>query len=324
MPSALIPRLVLAFAASAALVMAFVVGVALEIPFGGAILVGMAALAGVGSWWVGRRGAQNDVLTTEFDAQRHAEPDAPWTWRDDWSAGRYASRSDRTGAVLAWTAIALSVAYVAVAVSAIVAFDGELDVQWLTPLIGMALLYKPVKKHLLTRRAGPTTVVLEDVPARLGECLVGVARIGLDVVPPDGVRVRLACIERSVTRSRNGEIGKAQSKSVSEKVRWETTQSAQARTERAEAPATGAQQVVVPFAFDLPSVDAPGAEPTSMMPAWKEENAPSRVLWRIEVVADVGGAPFESSVELAVFEPALGLEVEPASSRPVVAGVSGA
>ena len=301
-----VPALLLGLGAFVALILAFVVGVALGVPEGGFALAAMAVAAGIASWWMARQGAESQAVTAAFEARLNAVPDEPWTSRDDWATGRHVGTVNRIGTALAVGAIVITAAYVATTLYVVLFHldpsqrDLEALMPALTPLIAFAVMYRPIKRWLLAHRAGPATAVLDRVPARLGGRLEGRLLTGLEAVPEGGVRVRLACVERK--RAKNIDT-KDTSRSYREAVLWETEQPAQARLERAE---TGdrPQQVVVPFAFRLPPSE-PGVEPTTLLPASRETHALRRVLWRLEALAEVGGVEVPSAVEVPVFEATL-------------------
>ena len=145
----------------------------------------------------------------------------------------------------------------------------------LFPAVGLGLLVWALRATARFRRYGVSTLELATLPAPVGHALEGLVRTPRELRPPDGFQVTLRCIRR-VTR------GSGRNRSTSETTLWQ---------EERRVPATG---VGVPIAFPIPA-DAVPSDPG---------RGGDRVLWRLDVAADVPGVDYASSFEVPVFRTA--------------------
>jgi hypothetical protein len=235
--------------------------------FGG---VGIGGIAGV----LAGRGRAEPALAREA---RH--PAAPWLWREDWAARRVTD-SSRAGMWGAWAFTAL---WNLISIpSAVLAVRDALEkgnylalIALLFPLVGLGLLAWALRATARYRRYGVSTLELTSVPAPVGHALEGLVRTPPELRPSAGFQVTLSCIRR-VTR------GSGKNRSTSETTLWQEVR---------RAPATG---VGVPIAFPIPA-DAVPSDPAL---------GGDRVLWRLDVTAEVPGIDYSSSFEVPVFRTA--------------------
>ena len=235
--------------------------------FGGVGIGGIAAV-------LNGRGRIEDALAREA---RH--PAAPWLWREDWAARRVtdSSRSAMWGAwafTALWNLISIP--------SAVLAVQDALEkgnrlalIALLFPLVGLGLLVWALRATARYRRYGVSTLELAEVPAPVGHALEGLVRTPRELRPADGFQVTLSCIRRA-TR------GSGKNRSTSETTLWQETR---------RVPATG---VGVPIAFPIPA-DAVPSDPA---------RGGDRVVWRLDVSAEVPGVDYASSFEVPVFRTA--------------------
>jgi hypothetical protein len=143
-------------------------------------------------------------------------------------------------------------------------------------------------KQVLQRwKFGVSTLVMETMPARLGRRLRARLRTGVppEETPQDGFHVRLSCYHRyvQVTRDSDGSTDRDVKKDL--KWRDEKHMRGQART--------GEKGTEVPISFEVPA-DLPPSPP------YKTED---RILWELDVSAELPGVDYDVSFEIPVFEP---------------------
>jgi hypothetical protein len=212
----------------------------------------------------------------EAVAREARNPTSPWLWREDWAARRMTD-STRSGMWGAWAFTALwnliSIPSAVLAVRESIAKGNYLAlVALLFPAVGLGLLVWALRATARYRRYGVSTLELTTLPAPVGHALEGLVRTPPGLRPPDGFQVTLRCIRR-VTR------GSGRNRSTSETTLWQ---------EERRVPAGG---VGVAIAFPIPA-DAAPSDPG---------RGSDRVLWRLDVAADVPGVDYASSFEVPVF-----------------------
>ncbi len=243
--------------------------------FGG---VGIGGIAGV---LAGRR------KLAEADALRANHPESPWLWRTDWAAGRIedSGRTARWGAWIfagLWNLISIPSAWLAVR-SAMEKGNKAALIALLFPLVGLGLLVAAVRATLRYRRYGVSVLELKTTPVALGHGLIGAVRTTSDLTARDGFRLVLNCIRR-VTR------GTGKRRSTSETILWQEERRVPGRLGRTE----HGMATTIPVAFGLPADGSPCDD--------RDRN--DRVLWRLEVSADVPGVDYHSSFDVPVFRTA--------------------
>lgn len=207
------------------------------------------------------------------------------------SGGRLVDAS-RLTVVVAWVFAGVwnAIAWTAVAVMAGDVRDWRLALVALFPLVGLGLVAWAVRATLRHLRFGTSVLELRTMPAVAGRGLEGTVLVPAGVSPSTRFDVVLRRIVRTTS-------GSGKSRSTRESIAWE---------ERAAPPArTDGRSVQVPVAFRIPAGEAPtGAG----------ERSRSRVLWRLEVSADVPGVDYHASFEVPVVAPAPG-EAVPAGAE---------
>lgn len=212
-------------------------------------------------------------------ALQAANADTPWRWRPDWAAG-YADDATRQTAAFAWTfaifwnLVSLPAGYFGVR-EAIEKGNRAGLVALLFPLVGVGILIWAVRSTLRFRRYGVSRFELGTAPGVVGHSLTGTVRMAEPLRPEGGFRVTLTCLRRY--RS-----GSGRNRSTSETIFWQ---------EDRRIPAVGA---TIPVAFPIPA-DARASD---------DRNPDDRIVWRLQVDADVPGIDYSSVFEVPVFRTA--------------------
>jgi hypothetical protein len=232
-----------------------------------------------------------------LEAQR---PGEPWMWKEDWAAGRV--KSEGALAVwglwfftLVWNAISIP-AGIAGVKAGLLGTDRAALLALLFPAIGTVLLVVALRQTLKHRKYGVSVFELAHVPGVIGRGLGGVLHTTVALHPADGFQIKLTCLNRVVT-------GSGKNRSVSERIQWEE-----------KAVVTNAQQdgdrggMLIPIAFRIPS-DVPQTD---------ESRADNKMIWRLEVTADVPGIDYHARFEVPVFKTELSTSAPDVSSSELV------
>lgn len=155
------------------------------------------------------------------------------------------------------------------------------------PLAGLALGWFAVKRLLHRRKYGTTTLQMDAMPARLGRRFEARVQTNIDAgdAPDKGFHVRLTCYHRYVRYTTDSD-GDRKKKVIKDR-KWGVEKHVRGR-------AYGTHNTLeVPVAFDLPP-DAPPSTP---------EKSEERMMWEVDVDADVPGLDYDVSFEVPVFPP---------------------
>jgi hypothetical protein len=216
-------------------------------------------------------------------AIRAKTPDEPWSWREDWAAGRAEGVRERSLA-LSWTTTALWSAFALVPLPAFLRGArpsvGALAIWAPFPVAGTLLLARAARMTI--QRHGHTFLRLETVPAPLGRRLRGAVMAHLRR-HPRGVRLTLTCVQVALER-----VG-GRRRSGSERISWQGRRDvAVAELTRGPGGATS-----IPVVFDIPRDEFPTGADRS-----------STVRWLVRVQVDLPGVAFDEQYEVPVFETA--------------------
>jgi hypothetical protein len=272
-----------------------------------AAFLGIAALTfgGVGfGGLLGMRVAYGRVK--EAEALQAAHPDEPWRWRRDWASGRIedTTRDTLLGAwVFAtfWNLVSLPGAYIGVRAAL---YEGKPAgfVALLFPLVGIWLLARAVQGTLRKQKYGVSLLELTTIPGVIGQTLAGTIRAALALPPSESFAVNLSCIRRVTTRS-------GRSSSTSERILWQEEQ----RVGGEQSRDYSGMKTRIPIRFQLP----PDVQASAT------SNSNDRVIWQLQVSAEVPGVDYDSTFEVPVFRTAasgqLPSETGPASRTPSAA-----
>jgi len=223
--------------------------------------------------------------------EKHA--DEPWMVRPAW---RSAELDESTGggrglAVMAafWNLISWPLAGVFMYNELLVSSEPEWGVLFVLifPLVGIGLAWGAAVKYLRRRKYGTSTCTMETMPGRLGRYLKARVKTGMNAAeaPDDGLHVQLSCYRRYVRYTTDSDGDRK--KEVRKDLKWRDEKHMRGRTYGAE------NKLELPISFKLPT-DRPPSTP---------EKSEERIMWTLDVSADVPGLDYESSFEVPIFEP---------------------
>ena len=251
--------------------------------FGGVGIGGIvAALAGRGK------------LKTQ-EALQAAHPDSPWLWRQDWASG-HITESSRAGMIgawlfaILWNLIGFPTGFLA-ARAALNEGKPAALLGLMFPLIGIGLVVWAIRTTLRYRKYGVSRLELATVPGVIGRSLIGMVRAPFRIQAAQGFDVSLTCVRR-VTQ------GGGKQRSTSESIMWQDVQ----RVQGQPFPAPDRMETHIPVAFRI-SADATSSD---------DRDSGNRVVWRLQVSADVPGVNYEAGFDVPVFR-------TPASEEPLSA-----
>ena len=248
--------------------------------FGGVGIGGIAAAV------AGRRTLQAQ------EALQARHPESPWLWRADWASGHItdSSRSTMIGAWLfaaLWNLIGWPTGFLS-ARAALKEGKPAALLGLLFPLAGVGLVVWAIQTTRRHRRYGVSRLELATVPGIIGRSLIGMVRAPSRIQTPQGFDVTLTCVRRATH-------GGGKQRSTSESILWQDVQRVRGQPFRAPA----RMETHVPVAFRI-SRDAPSTD---------NSDSANRVVWRLQVSADVPGIDYESRFDVPVFR-------TPASDQP--------
>lgn len=228
----------------------------------------------------------------ERERLRKKHAGEPWMLRPAWRDGRIetAEQDGGSGGLLfgtvVWNAVSWPLAYFAFFKGA-----GE-GAAWITlifPLVGLGLAVYLVYDLMRRRKYGDTVLELETLPGVLGGRFTGVARTGVktDDAPDEGFHLKLSCFRRRMRYRYDGDGDRR--KEVDLDLLWRDEKRLRARPYFAD---DGAQKLEVPVSFKVPA-----GQPAST--AAKTEN---RILWRLDLSAEVPGIDFSEELEVPIFD----------------------
>ena len=217
--------------------------------------------------------------------QRQTHPDEPWLWREDWTSRRIQSGSP--AGVIIFTVFAIGFGgFGGIFVIGAVRTEEEFSLLELLfasifPLIGLAMFIGVLYTAARYFKYGRSTCQLETLPGVIGGWLRATAYSNIQLGPNDHVRIRLSCIRRHVT-------GSGDNRTTHRDLKWQET-----LTLPANAFSTGAAlgSTAIPIAFYIPR----DCQATTL------ENASDRILWQVDLNAEVPGIDLSASYEVPIF-----------------------
>lgn len=207
-------------------------------------------------------------------------PDQPWLWRRDWANRAVEDTTVVSAGFLwffgiAWLVITTPVAFV---FSYRVREDPFYWITLLFPLVGILVVLSAAYQTLRRRKYGVSICHLEHLPVPIGKTLRGSIVARVRDLPAEGFRLKLTNLRRRVT-------GSGKNRSVRETVLWQDEQVV--RTGAMPNP----EGLRIPFTFAIPRDGEPADD--------RDRN--DRVIWRLDVEAEVPGIDYKSQFELPVF-----------------------
>ena len=212
--------------------------------------------------------------------RRAANPDRPWTWRDDFATGVLrAEGGAETGFVtvfaLFWNAAALAGAWAGVREYRQTG-DWRFLLVLLFPAAGAAFLYWAVLHTWRRLRYRNSVLRLDTTPVEIGGRLKGTILIPPRLDPAAGFELTLDCLRR--TRDSDND--------VHDRILWE-------ESSRVTGPVASWPEAAtaIPVSVQIPEE----------CEAWDDAAPDRQVIWRLRVAADVPGANLEQLFEVPVF-----------------------
>ncbi len=250
-----------------------------------ALFFGLFALTfgGVGIGGIAAALAGRGKLQAQ-QALKASHPDSPWLWRPDWASGHIidSSRSTMIGAWLfaaLWNLIGFPTGFLA-GRAALKEGKPAALLGLLFPVIGVGLVVWAIRTTLRHRKYGVSRLELATVPGIIGRSLIGMVRAPSRIQADQGFDVTLTCV-------RQESQGGGKQRSTSESILWQDVQLVQGQPFRAPA----RMETHIPVAFRI-SGDAPSTD---------DSISANRVVWRLQVSAEVPGVNYESSFDVPVF-----------------------
>ena len=234
--------------------------------------------------------ARNKAPETVTDA---AWPEAPWRVRPAWrnrtlTAKQGADRGTTLFAVV-WNGIAWPAAFFAIYSEwqQGPGFDMAVLLILVFPLVGVVVAWMAVRGWLQQRKFGTTTLRMQTVPGRLGDSLSMILQTGVqqDKAPQEGFHVRLTCYRRSVRYTTDSDGDRR--REVNKDVLWRDEKYVRGRSYGTKG------RLEVPVTFEIPP-DPPPSTPQKLE---------DRIMWEVDIDADVPGVDFDAAFEIPVFEP---------------------
>jgi hypothetical protein len=231
------------------------------------------------------------------EERRARHPDEPWLWNEAWADGRIRC-GNRSGMIVGWV---FALVWNGFSWPLLSVLPRELERNptaalfgLLFPVAGIGLLVWAVRATLRWRRFGASTFELAHVPGVLGGELAGTLHVGDGLLGARELEARLACIRRYVS-------GSGKNRSTHEDVLW---------TEEGRLAGSGLVRglhgLALPVRIAIP-FDCRPSDPL-------ESN--DRILWRLELRAELPGVDYHAQFEVPVFETQ---ESDPTRTRAVLA-----
>ena len=243
-----------------------------------ALTFGGVGIGGIAAVLAGRR-----TLKAQ-EALQTSHPESPWLWRADWASGHItdSSRSTMIGAWLfatLWNLIGFPTGFLS-ARAALKEGKPAAFLGLLFPVAGIGLVVWAVQTTLRHWKYGVSRLELASVPGVLGRSLIGMVRAPSRIQAAQGFDVTLTCVRRATD-------GGGKQRSTSESILWQDLQRVQGQPFRAPA----RMETHIPVAFRI-SGDAPSTD---------DSDSANRVVWRLQVSAEVPGVNYESRFDVPVF-----------------------
>lgn len=250
-----------------------------------------AVFSGIGVWtFVSTLRSRRKQAEGQQKLKKHA--DAPWRARPEWRSPEFVDESTIDKSIIlfaiVWNGISWPITYIFLR-DVMGADDVETAafLVFIFPLIGLGFIGAVVYQWLRARKYGKSRLELDRLPARLGQPVGGLIATGVDAGegPEEGFKVQLSCFRQYVTYRRDSDGDRT--KRIERDVQWRDEAHVRGR------PYGDGSKLEVPFSFEVPS-DAPASTPL------KSE---TRMLWEVQITADVPGIDYQAAFEIPVFPP---------------------
>ncbi len=260
----------------------------------GILFIGVG-LGGIYTKWRARSNAADPAPADTWDG-------APWRVRPEWRNNTLVSGQGvdwgLTLFAVAWNLFSWPAASYAIYSEWLGPdFNAGVFIIAVFPLAGLGLGWLAVRGWLHRRKFGTTTLRLQRLPGRLGDALSMILQTGVrqEAAPDDGFHVRLTCYRRSVRYTTDSDGGRQ--REVNKEMLWRDEKHVRGRSYGTKG------RVEVPVTFALPTGPPPSTP----------EKLEDRIMWEVDIDADVPGVDFNAAFEIPVFEPEMGAEASPQS-----------
>jgi hypothetical protein len=221
-----------------------------------------------------------------MDERQAAHPDEPWLWRPEWAAGRIESSTRQrmiTSAAFAalWNLIALP-GTVAGGAKYLEAREPQVLLVLIFPVVGVGLIAWALRAAARYRKYGVSILELAHVPGVIGRGVGGIVRVSIPMAPDGGFAATLTCVNRYTS-------GSGKNRSTSERILWQ-----EKRTLTDFEREWSGRGTRVPVVFRVPS-DVRESD---------DRNPNDRIIWRLQIDADVPGVDYHAQFEVPVFRTA--------------------
>ena len=223
----------------------------------------------------------------EDDDKRIADnPTEPWRWKGDWAEGRITA----TGKAQFLLPCIMAVFWNLISTPLLFLVPKEVRdngnhlalLGLIFPLVGFGLAIWAIRSFIRWKKFGDSVLELSTFPGVIGGPLTGRVLTSVNVKPANGFHLTLSCINR-VTR------GSGDNRSTSESVLWQEEKLLQRQA--AEFDPTRSEILID---FQIPFDTSPT----------EERSDDDKILWRLDVEAEVPGIDYTSRFEVPVFETA--------------------
>ncbi len=207
----------------------------------------------------------------------------PWRSRDDWAQGRAESSGRGWIVVGAWI---VALVWILISSPILYLLRRELErghraaaIGLAFPAAGLLLLAAAIRRTLLWRKFGVSTLVLRTTPIVPGGRLLGAIRARFMPRPAGGYRLRLTCARHTTS-------GSGKNRTTHEAILWR-----EERTMERALPADDPGRTEIPVSFAIP---AEALETTLGDPD-------DRILWVLDADAAIPGLDYRAEFEVPVF-----------------------
>lgn len=252
---------------------------------GGAVFTLIMGLSMIRSWRTGR------TSETRLEAAREEFAEEPWKIRPEWRDSRFEAepygRRNLLFMAILWNLFTWPLAvFVIRSEFSNPTPDRAVLMVLIFPAVGLILAAVAIRGAIQRRKFGTTVIELDTIPVPLGGRLQGRVLTGIAPrdTPPEGFRVMLSCYRRRVKRTRSSNGGS--SREVDLDLLWRD------ETRMRGIPVDANTRLAVPISFELPE----------NQPESTAERSENRMLWQIDVSADLPGVDYEASIEIPVFQ----------------------
>lgn len=206
-------------------------------------------------------------------------PDEPWKWKKDWSAGKIYSQT-KTTMIVCWF---LSVFILALSLPMCLAFKEEwtggnklIAIGLIFPMAGLFMVYASVRKTIQWRKFGKSFLSLETNPGMIGGIFKAMLHIPSRLYLQSDCTATLNCFQTITT-------GSGKNRSTTKKLLWQDKQAISKHQ------IFVSQHSQIPVTFKIPS-DCQATDESR------------KISWELSIHAPVPGVDFESDFVIPVFK----------------------